>query len=158
MDGIGVLAEAFSGTGALERDGRLALARVLMCRPAELDTASLGDLPDTRHRRRLCTALSNGAEAEPVRERWSDSALTDLFPAAARLGDGDVLCRGAPRLLALLGRERAHRWPALLALRIGEIEGWTNAEPKTVAEVVGVAFERSLVGVLRRAGPSREAD
>lgn len=153
-----VLAEAFTGAAALGRDGRRELVGVLLPGSAELEQAPLGDLFDDHHRRRLRLGLRRAVEADPVRKRWTDVTLASLFPGATLAGDGAVVA-GSPRLSALLGRHRADRWAAVLALTVGEIEGWCDVGPKTVAEMLAMAFERSLIGVrdAGRAGAAGDA-
>jgi hypothetical protein len=47
----------------------------------------------------------------------------------------------------VLVQQRASRWSVLLGLRVREVSAWTNAGPRTVAELLGLVLERSLLGL-----------
>jgi hypothetical protein len=142
------VADAFTGTTALGPSGRAALALILGARRGEIEQAPLGDIGDRRHRHRLRDTLVTAAADDGVLDRIADTTLAHLAPGTALLPDGEIGAhQGHTRLFNLLARQHAHRWSTLLGLRVGEVRDWTNAHTRTTAEIVGLAFERSLVGL-----------
>jgi len=142
------IADAFTGTAALGPSGRAALALLLGGRRGAIEQVPLGDVGDRRHRRRLRDTLVEAAADDVVLDRMADSTLAHLAPGTSLLADGEVGAHQChPRLFNLLARRQAHRWSTLLGLRVGEVRQWPGAHPRTTAEIVGLAFERSLVGL-----------
>jgi hypothetical protein len=147
MSAVG-MAEAFTGLGALGREGRSVLAGVLCCSPDRLEQASLGDLTDRRHRQRLAAAVASAVEVEPVLSSLAGRALSELAPAAASLPDGEVATACCPaRLVRPLRHYAELRWSCVLALRLGDALGWPGVGPRGAAQLVGLAVERGLHGL-----------
>jgi hypothetical protein len=146
-----VVADAFSGLDALGREGRLALAGVLRCPAHRLERASLGDLTDGRHRRRLVAAVVSAIEPEPVFLSLAGRALSELAPAAAALPDGDLAEARCPaRLVRPLRQHTGLRWSSVLALRLGDALEWCGVGPRGAAQLLGVTVERGLQGLADR--------
>jgi len=142
------VADAFTGTAALGPEGRGALGQVLACGRTRIERAPLGDVHDRRLRHRLRQALVGAAADDAVLLRLADATLADLAPGTALLPDaplGAHLCDA--RLFNLLVRQRVSRWSTLVGLRVGELRAWPGASTRAVAEIVGMVFERSLVGL-----------
>ena len=142
------MSDAFTGTGALASDGRKSLALVLGCGRAELDEATLGDLHDRAHRRRLRDALVSAAATSEVQARLALMSLSDLAPGSKFVEDGEVgIHECQARLHKLLEREDALRWSTLLAKRVEDVRGWHSIGANTVADLIGLVFERGLLGL-----------
>ncbi|HKA05079.1 MAG TPA: hypothetical protein VKD67_12145, partial [Acidimicrobiales bacterium] len=142
------LVDAFTGTAALGAEGPAALTRALGGGRAPIASAPLGDLHDRQRRRRLVDALVSAFADDSVLVALKDARLADLVPGASLLPDEEIGAhRCGARLSGLLARQRAGRWSTLLELRIGDIGAWNDAGPQTTAELVGLAFERSLTGL-----------
>lgn len=151
MSAVVGMAEAFTGLDALGREGRSVLAGVLRCRPDRLERASLGDITDRRHRQRLAAAVVSAVEPEPVLCALSGRALSDLAPAAASLPDGELAAARCPARLVRPLREHAGLWwSSVLALRLGDALGWAGVGPRGAAQLLGLAVERGLDGLVER--------
>jgi hypothetical protein len=148
-----VLRDAFTGARALVGEGRSELARVLGCPPGGIDEAPLGDLTDCRHRRCLAAAVELAAEPDEVLAALGGIPLAELVPGAPRLPDSSIdaaLC--PPRLLAPLRCYDSLRWSSVLALTLGDVLQWTGVGPRGAAQLLGLSFERSLVGLVEGRG------
>ena len=141
-------ADAFTGAAALGPPGRARVALVLGWRRAAIERAPLGDIHDRRHRRRLRDAVVGAADDGGVLERMADASLADLAPCTSLLADDEIGAHEChARLFNLLAGQRVTRWSALLGLRLRDVRAWPQASDRSTAEIVGLAFERSLVGL-----------
>jgi hypothetical protein len=142
------VADAFTGTAALGSAGRGALALVLGGRRTAIEYAPLGDIRDRRHRMRLRDAVVGAARDDGVLQRLADATLGHLLPGTSLLADDDIGAHQChTKLFNLLMRQQVRRWSTLLGLRVSEVLEWPGAHARTTAEVVGLVFERSLVGL-----------
>jgi hypothetical protein len=142
------LADAFTGTAALGPAGRARLALVLGGRRAAIEQTSLGDILDRRHRRRLRDAVVAAADEDGVLQGVADARLADLAPGAALVPDGQIGAHECHlRLFNLLADQQVRRWSTLLGLRVGDVRAWAQADDHATAEVIGLAFDRSLAGL-----------
>ena len=140
--------DAFTGTAALGPEGRGALGQILACGPRRIERAPLGGLHDRSRRHQLRQVLVGAVADDGALLRLADATLADLAPGMSLLPDaqlGPHLCDA--RLLNLLVRQGVSRWSMLVGLRVGELRAWPGASTRAVAEIVGLAFERSLVGL-----------
>jgi hypothetical protein len=144
-----VLRDAFTGTRALAREGRSELARVLGCPPGEIDEAPLGDLADRWHRRQLAAAVELAAEPDEVLAALGGIPLADLVPGAPLLPDNSIDAARCPsRLLTPLRRHDLLRWSSILGLRLADVLKWRGVGTRGAAQLLGLSFERSLVGLV----------
>ena len=142
------LTDAFTGTGALLSDGRKQLAQVLGCGRTELLEVALGDLHDRAHRRRLRDAVVSATATPEVQARLALMSFGDLGPGSKFVEDSEVGIHECPaRLHGVLEREEALRWSVLLAKRVEDVSGWASIGANTVADLIGLVFERSLQGL-----------
>jgi Sigma-70, region 4 len=145
---VRTFADAFAGAPALGPPGRARLALMLGGRRATIECAPLGDIHDRRHRHRLRDAVVSATDDDGVLERLADAPLGDLVPGASLLADHEIGTHEChARLFNLLAGQRVSRWSTLLGLRVGEVRAWPQASDHTTAEIVGLAFERSLMGL-----------
>ncbi len=142
------VADAFTGTAALGPAGRSALALLLGGRRGAIEQAPLGDIGDRRHRHRLRDALVRAAHDDGVLQRMADATLAHLAPGTSLLADDHIGAHECnSRLFNLLERQQVRRWSTLLGLRVGDVRSWPQAHALTAAEIVGLAFERGLLGL-----------
>jgi hypothetical protein len=125
----------------------------------------VGDLPledavGQRRRKELRVALEAALGKGLDVERIGPRRLRNLVPGAMIVPDG-LLAPDAcgTRLRGILDRAGWDRWSVLLERRVSEIAGLNNMGVRTVAELVGMCFERSVEGVVEGwASDSRAAD
>lgn len=94
----------------------------------------------------LDTVLNNTRDHLRTIGSWQ---LRELLPGAVLVPDG---CIGvdeiSPRLRAILERARWTRWSVLLEQRLSNVIDLPNVGIRTLVELIGVCFERSIDGAI----------
>ncbi len=113
-----------------------------------LDAVALGEVTESRHRRRLRNLLQDVLTVGWDTGRAGDTPLGGIFPGWQLLPDGPLpqAACGA-RLRRVLGRSGWTRWATLADRTIAEAASLSNVGALALAELVSVCFERSLEGV-----------
>ncbi len=151
----GRAADAKNAKGALDRPRPGGI-------PASVAAWPLVGIAEPGRRRELRRTLEEVLGGGWAIERAAALRLGDLAPGAGVLPDGPLVpgtC--GPRLEGVLDRAGWNRWGTLLDRQLADVGALPNVGAATLAEVLGLCFERSLSGVAASApgaGGAHEED